>query len=149
MKLKLNFTDSGKIPNKVIFSGMMIVEEEVKGPIDMVTDINRCDLDMKECESYQSLKITKMCEKFDDKNAFYAGGLTNITPSLKCPIKAGNYTFVDSLLDLRALSPLPLDGYIWIMLVKLVSGVSGKNPRLVFCFNGETKILKSIKGKNP
>ena len=50
IKLKLNFTDSGKILNKVGFSGMMIVEEEVKGPIDMIMDVNRCDLKMKDCE---------------------------------------------------------------------------------------------------
>lgn len=149
IKLKLNLTDSGKMPNKVLFSGMMMVEEEVKGPIDMIMEANRCDLKMNNCEIYQRFKITKMCDKFNDKNAFYAGGLTNITPSLRCPIKAGNYTFVDSILDLSALSPLPLDGYIWIVLMKWVSGESGKNPRLVFCFHGETKILKNINGKIP
>lgn len=116
--MKLNFTNSGKMPNKVIFSGMMIVEKEVKGPIDMIMDVNRCDLKMNDCENYQKLKTTNLCDKFNDKNAFYAGGLTNITPSLRCPIKAGNYTFVDSILDLSALSPLPLDGYFWLVLTK-------------------------------
>lgn len=79
--------------------------------MELVMDINRCDLLMKGCENYEKFSIGGMCTKFKAKNAFYSEMLGNIDPLIACPLRTGNYTFNNPEIDLNFVSRLPLDGW--------------------------------------
>ncbi len=45
-------------PNKVYATGYVTVSEKINGPIDILYDINRCDLSNENCEKYSSMKAS-------------------------------------------------------------------------------------------
>lgn len=143
----------GKMPvshlNVVSFSGYGYLSRDIKGDLELFVEVNRCSLDMKFCENYPGTTIRELCKRFRDKNAFYSSTLESIKPLLKCPVKAGNYTFMELKLDLSALSLLPMDGYVWLTTIKLLSAEERiKRKLIVLCIAAETKILRSsIKDK--
>ena len=126
-------------------SGTMEVTEEVPGDLNLVVESNKCDLEMKSCVKYNTFNIGGVCQKFLDKKEFYSDVLSSITPPLKCPIKVGNYTLDERTLDLRIISFLPLDGYIWVNSYKLVSSQKGKPKKVILCLNAEIKIMRTNK----
>lgn len=127
--------------NKVPISGTIEVSELVSGQIDLALESNKCSLDMKSCEKFTTINVKDMCKKF--KDALYSNAFSSIQPPLDCPIKPGNYTLKDSILDLSMFSLLPIDGFIYVASVKLVSSENGgKTKRIVFCMNIETKIMR-------
>lgn len=143
MMLHLNFPE--KNINKIMYSGYIEITEEITGEIELVLEVNKCDLEIKACEKYNSLKIGGMCQKFKDKNAFYSSGLSTIKPPLKCPIKPGNYSMENSAIDLSLVSVFPLDNFAWIVIFKFVAADSNKSKKTVMCINSETKIFKTRK----
>lgn len=44
-------------PNKIEFSAQLDVSEKVPGPLEFIFDSNKCDLSMKKCEKFTSLKV--------------------------------------------------------------------------------------------
>lgn len=131
------------IGNKILFSVLITVSEEVPGEIEFVIESNRCTLDMKTCEKYPVMNVREMCKKFQEKNAFFSMTLASFKPPLKCPIKTGNYSLEESFIDLTPVAFVPLDGFVWIVTFKLVANEKGsKNKKTVLCMNSETKIIK-------
>lgn len=111
---------------------------------------NKCTLDMTTCEKYASTTLRGMCKIFVKKNAFYSSFFENITPPLVCPLKTGNYTIVETKLDLTALSVLPLDGFVWVSTLKVLAMEPGlKKKRIVLCLNTETKIIRTNIRRSP
>lgn len=47
----------------------------------------RCTLDMTHCEDFNSLSISSICDRFNDKNMLWTNFITAFKPPLKCPIK--------------------------------------------------------------
>lgn len=129
--------------NKLKFSGNIAVSEEIPGEIELVFEPNKCTLDMKTCEKYGNINIREMCSKFEDKSAFYSATFAAIKPAFKCPIQPGNYTWESSTLELTPLAMFPLDGFVWVASIKLVSSVKrSKTKKTVLCLNSETKIVR-------
>ena len=52
---------------KLGFSGYLEITKDLPGPMELVMDINRCDLLMKGCEKYEKFSIGGMCTKFKAK----------------------------------------------------------------------------------
>lgn len=131
--------------NKMAVRGSIVVTEEIRGGIDFVMEISRCNLDMKICEKYDNVNVKGMCKKFVDKTAFYSAALESIHPQLKCPIKPGNYTaHVD--IDLNLFSIFPIEGFVWITTFKMVATDKGsKTKKIVCCLNSETKIVRAFR----
>ena len=136
-----------KIPasniNVATFSGLITVKKDIHGDMEFVIESNRCSFDMKICEKYPGAHIRELCKIFNTKNAFYSSIFDNIEPPIKCPLKAGNYTIDETKLDLSALAVLPVDGYVWVSTLKILSEAGNKKKRIVMCINTETKIIRT------
>lgn len=131
---------------KIKYAVVITVSEEVKGDLEMVIEGFKCLLDMTGCEKYDSFNVPGMCQKFQDKNPLFTSFFHSFKPPWTCPIKPGNYTIEEGLLDLSLISLLSLDGYVWAATFKFVTGEKrSKNKKIVMCLNSETKIFKSSK----
>jgi hypothetical protein len=132
--------------NKVPFNGYITVHEELTGDFQFTIETNRCSFDLKSCEKYATINFRQICSKFESENAFFKGFFSSIKPPLKCPLKPGNYSLTDSIVDLSIISLIPIDGFIWMATFTLVSSEDGaKKKKIVMCINSETKILKVVK----
>lgn len=140
--MELDFQKSAN--NDIVYSGKLVVLEEIKSEIDLVLETNRCSLDMKTCEKSTTLNIRKICPKLKEKDQLYSKAISMIEPPLECPIKPGNYTSKQSSIEFKKVALLPIDGYVWIVTIKLVSsGTGNKAKRLILCLNAEVKIIKT------
>lgn len=127
------------IANTVYFSMKLNVQEEVNGPLEMMLVVKQCDFKMKSCEHYQNISINEMCQKLKDPNSLYSKALAEIKPPLTCPFKVGNYSMMESSIDFSMLTDLPIEGHIYVVDVKWISG-----QKTVLCLENETKITKSF-----
>ncbi|CAO1333600.1 unnamed protein product [Diamesa hyperborea] len=128
--------------NKIYYSVNLNVHEEVKGPVEMMLVVNKCDLKKKHCGHFQDLQITGICQKLSDPYSLYNKAFAEMKPPLKCPLKVGIYSMMDSLIDLSGLTGLSIDGHIWVVQIKWMSG--DKN---ILCIDNETKITKIMADK--
>lgn len=146
MKFYTNVSSKG-VENKIIFSGQLDLVEEIRGPLELVVELNRCDVEMKKCEKIPTMKFTKLCSRLNDKKAFYYGAFSGIKPRLECPLKEKNYIASNSSIDLTAISFLPMGGFVWLTTFKINSG-DEKNVHLVLCVEMEFKIVQAPRKKN-
>ena len=74
---------------------------------------------------------------------FYSEVLGAIKPKLECPLKAGNYALGKTLVDLTAFKFFPLEGYVWILTIKLVTSAKGsKIKKVSACSIIELKVTR-------
>lgn len=126
------------------FAGYMEVHEEIPGDIDFALETNRCSLDMKICEKFTTVNVKGVCKTFKEKDKFYSSILATIKPPLECPLKPDNYTAKQAIIDLKHVSLLPIDGYIWLVTLKFVTSSKGSRAKkLIMCVNAEVKIIKT------
>jgi hypothetical protein len=125
----------------VLTHGTVVVNEEIRGDVDLTIESSKCSLDMKTCTKHPTLKIRDLCKVISDKNAFYSNALEQITPRLKCPLKPGNYTISKCSADMSILSLLAIDGYVWVV-EETITSDDGKTKKKVLCNNSVTKISK-------
>lgn len=99
---------------------------------------------MKSCEKYLTFNIKELCKKLTDPSQLYSNILRSIHPPFKCPVEAGNYTIKPTDLNLALLALVPIDGYIYMSNFKIVStDNASKKRKLAWCFNLETKVIKT------
>lgn len=148
MLFDISLNNTLGVANKLIFSGAINISREVHGPLELLIEINRCDLDMKNCEKMTTQRFSGMCQKLRDKRAFYYNALTSITPPLECPFEPQNYIATNSTVDLMALAFMPLSDSAWLTIAKLFSG-EGKRREIVMCTELEMRVnrIKSLKSR--
>ena len=77
---------------------------------------------------------------------FYSEVLGAIKPKLKCPLKAGNYTLGKmgkTLIDLTVFKVVALEGYVWILTIKVVTSAKGsKIKKVSACSIIELKVTR-------
>jgi hypothetical protein len=105
----------------ITMGGRMEVLQKLYGPMDLSVEVNQCSLDMVKCEKVTNFNIKNLCAKFKDTNLFYSNFLSEVTPRLVCPLNAGNYTSAGTVLDLSIFSGMPVDGHVYIPLVKITA----------------------------
>lgn len=147
MNFFTNISSHGNAKN-VFFSGRLELTEDVRGPLELVVLINRCDVAMKKCERIPPIRVPKLCSRFSDTKAFYSGAFAGITPRLECPMTERIYTATDSSIDLAAISFLPMGEFMWIMTLKINSGEEGKS-KLALCIEMELKIIRAGRQRRP
>lgn len=136
------------VSNKFYFDGILEVNREVHGPLELLMDMNKCDVDMKKCEKNPPTRFKEFCQKLTDKRAFYYHALETMEPRLECPVKAQEYKAVNSSLDFTPFTLLPVGGYIWAVTLKIVSG-SDKKRVIEFCAEINLKIVRSNRRRRP
>jgi hypothetical protein len=138
----VDVNDTVPAADVIRYSGFLEASREIRGPLELVIETNRCDVGLKKCEKMPTVKFTGLCEKFKDKKAFYHATLSGLTPSLECPIKPQRYVATNSsMLDLSPIAFLPLGGYIWLVTLKVSSG-EPKQQELVMCTMIEISIAQ-------
>jgi hypothetical protein len=136
--------ETSSLNNTIKVSGSFTVKEKIHGPIDLSTDTNRCSLDLKSCEKYGSRNIRGLCKMIDNPILFFSDVFAKIKPPTKCPLMPGNYTISESEIDLSLFNYAPVDGYVYMINLKIVSTEKGSKARkIAWCFNLETKITKT------
>jgi hypothetical protein len=123
--------------------GRWEVLQKLYGPIDLSVELNACSLDMEKCEKARNMNIRNLCAQLKETNLIYSMLLTKITPRLMCPLNPGNYTAPRTPMDLSMFSRIPMDGHVYIPLVKIISTNPATKARIVAaCFKLQLKIVK-------
>lgn len=60
--------------------------------------------------------------------------MAQIKPQIDCPLMPGEYTLTNGTFDLAMLSSLPLDGYKWMVYMKVLAEKKIRGKKLVSCF---------------
>jgi hypothetical protein len=129
--------------NVIKYSGYFLVHEELAGDFELVIEANRCSLQMENCEKYANFRTDKICEKLELKKQILGSIARAITPPLHCPVKPGNYSLGNPVVDVSILNVLNFDGYIWVSTYKLVTTNSTtKLKKIILCYNTEVKMVK-------
>lgn len=132
--------------NKFIISGTILMRENITSGLKLYMEVNRCSLDLSDCEKYDRVVIPNLCDKINDKASFWAPLTKAIRPRMKCPISIGNYTVNNGSFDLNMVSRLPIEGYRWIVRARIVQGPK-KKERDLFCADVDVTVTVS-KRKN-
>jgi hypothetical protein len=101
---------------------------------------------MKKCEKNPTQTFKQICSKLKDKKAFYYNALTTIHPPLECPFKAQQYTAANSSIDLTPLSFLPINGFLWIITGRIMSGESRE---VALCVEGNLRVTRPTSRRHP
>jgi hypothetical protein len=130
--------------NDIFTIGLNIsVSEKLYGPMDLSFEINRCTMDMKNCEKFLNINARQVCQKFQNSSTIIGKGVANVTPPIKCPMEAGNYTMKRTDADLKFISFLPIDGFNLNIIIKFVTSVPATKARIVAtCIKAEVKVEK-------
>lgn len=87
-----------------------------------------------------------MCDAVGNKGGPLEETSKAFTPRVLCPLMPGSYKTKESIIDLAPFSMLPTDGYVWLLIMKIVSG-EGKKQKPVMCLTVEGQITKLRKRK--
>lgn len=132
--------------NGISFAGSVHLKKDLGKNLAFSVEPNRCSFDLKKCEKYPGATFEDLCRMFNDKHHLFSSFFSRVKPPVKCPLKAGNYTFEESKLDFSIFSALAIDGYTWLATFKVLSPEEGvKRKRIVLCLNTETKIVQTRK----
>lgn len=121
----------------------MNVTKKIMGPLEIIIDVNRCDLEMKHCEKYPGHHFKEVCKRLMDTKSFYYGSLSGVQPPLVCPMLPQLHEVKNQLLDLSAISLIPISDYIWIATIKMISSSDTKRKEVQLCLLVEMKITRS------
>lgn len=146
MRFVITLSRTGGQLNHIQYSGYLDSSREVNGPLELIIETSRCDINMKKCEKFSIQKFTKVCHMFEGKNNIFSSVLATMQPPVSCPIKAQRYEAVNSSMDMTTLAYLPLTGSIFMSTSKLYSG-EGKKSELVLCTSFEMRIVRVRKVK--
>lgn len=139
LKFFFETNETATVSKQLLVSGHLDVTKEVKGPMELTVELNKCDMSLKKCEKFTTLKVSKLCHRIFDKKNFLHGILSTLQPQISCPVSPQRYVTLSSTLDLTAITLLPISGAVWMGNLKIMSG-EGKKAELVFCANAETQI---------
>lgn len=139
---QMTSNSSDGLPNRIRYSGILNVVNDIFGPLELWVEINRCDIAMKNCEKFPTQKFNRLCQRLTDTNTFYYGAVSTVEPKLACPLRAQRYTSTNSTLDLSVISMLPLSGSVFMGKMWVMSG-EGKKSEMVQCATIELMIVRA------
>lgn len=140
ISVNVNVSDTSGVSLKFVYSGYFNVSKDISGPLELLLEINRCDLTMTKCEKLLTQKFPGVCQKIKDKNSFYYQAVASVQPAVTgCPFKANIYAATNSTIDLKALTFVPISNSLWLTTSKIYSG-EGKEKQLAMCTNVEARI---------
>jgi hypothetical protein len=131
------------VTNIIRGSAEFTIAEKINGPILVSLDASRCSLDMQNCEKFMTYNFKQVCKKLAGSAILFKNVINAITPRLICPIVPGLYSVAESTIDVSVFALVPLDGYVYVINVKAVSGDKESSTRkMAFCYNMEAKVVK-------
>lgn len=74
--------------NKImIVSTSVYLNETLRGPLEMITTLEKCNMEMTKCSSFPPFNFPDVCSQFNTQ-FFGPNFLTRVSPKLECPVKA-------------------------------------------------------------
>ncbi|XP_058449308.1 uncharacterized protein LOC131429273 [Malaya genurostris] len=125
--------------SKADFYGNFTVTETIQEPLELIVITNRCNLNMRTCETFNKLTLTRICSYINDDKGIFASFLKSLEPDFRCPIKPGVYFFKNSTIDLSIFTMFPLEGYRWQSSIKLISKSASKKE--IYCLNSQASMI--------
>jgi hypothetical protein len=117
--------------------------QKIYGPIDASFETSRCSLDLKSCQQFGNFNLRNGCQRLTNSSLIISKVVSNFIPPVKCPIDAGNYTAERAELNFKLISFLPLDGWIYNIIGKIISTNPKTKSRIIAsCFKVEIKVEK-------
>lgn len=71
----------------MIVSSLVELNETLKGPLEMTTTLEKCNMEMTKCTNFPPFNFPDICSQFNTK-FFGPHFLSRSTPKLECPVKA-------------------------------------------------------------
>lgn len=107
----------------------------------------RCDLNMTNCERFDTLAINDVCRILNLQNQLWSDFMAHAEPKVTCPMKKATVKITNANVDLGYFAHLPLDGHAWAFSVKVFKlGAKKRHKRIVrqlFCMTFEIAITKA------
>ncbi|XP_026293225.2 uncharacterized protein LOC113217125 isoform X6 [Frankliniella occidentalis] len=123
------------------------VDVDVKYLKMIFVQLQRCSggVGRNQCEYFTGLKwTTNLCELATAKNMLWTPFVDKITPTFKCPYKAGFHQLRNATLDLSSFEKegfhLPWERYIW----KVHLRVLNEMDQIALCFNGTFEVRRVL-----
>ena len=135
--------------NAINMSGFLVMENDpvfgVVNDITLTAEFSRCSFDLKNCEKSFIFNIKDFCQKMDNLENVWGNIFAAIEPKIKCA-RPGNYTLKSTRLDLSIFKNLPIEGYVWMLNIKLVHfNRQQKTKKNIMCQFIEAKVERSRK----
>jgi hypothetical protein len=118
------------VNNKLYFNGVIDVSRNGSAPMELQIIVNKCDQDMKKCEKLPPRSFKQLCATLNDKSSFLYTLITKLDPPMECPVKAQQYIANNAVVDITPLTFLPMNGFVWIAVIKIFSG---ENREMTLC----------------
>lgn len=125
--------------NRIFFNGNINIIEVIKGPLELVVTVNKCDQDMKKCEKLPPQVFKHICSRLRDTKTFYYGALSKVNPPIECPVQPQKYKADNSTVNLTPLTYLPMEGFIWMTTTKFFGG---ENRKVALCLESTLSTIK-------
>lgn len=110
----------------------------------------RCDLNMTQCEDYDTIMIRDICNVLSLSNQMWTDFAQHTTPKAKCPFDMKSIMVTNATVDLGYVAYLPLDGFYWSFLFKVFKSILRvrNKKKLLFCGSYEAIITKTHQKKS-
>ncbi|EDS34760.1 conserved hypothetical protein [Culex quinquefasciatus] len=125
--------------NVVSLHGNFTVTEVIQEPLEFIVVAHRCTMNMKTCEPFNTIALSRICTYINDENGMLASFFRTMEPNLRCPIRPGLYRFVNSTMNLKFFTAFPIEGYRWQASLKLYSKEKGVKREL-YCLSGHASM---------
>lgn len=142
----LNFKETLSSPMEVlVFRRCLVHLTNIQYIFQFQAIAQRCNMDRSQCEHFNTFLLPNICNVFDQKNKVWSEIMAHAQPKLKCPVKDRIVRIVNATIDYSILAHLPLDGYIWIVYMKIFKPLANvrHKKRLILCTISEYNITKS------
>ncbi|XP_055600313.1 uncharacterized protein LOC129749374 [Uranotaenia lowii] len=134
-KYTVRFPDQVKYTiskNVVQLHGNFNVTETIQEPLEMALITNRCSMDMKSCEQFNKMTVSRLCSVLSNEKNMWTSFYKSVDPDLRCPFQPGIYKFINSSSDLSFFRNFPLEGFRWQVYMKFYT-TKNKAKREIFC----------------
>ncbi|XP_053662514.1 uncharacterized protein LOC128711656 [Anopheles marshallii] len=131
-------------PNENLFNCTLRTKEEIEGPLKYEANIKRCEMDLSKCEFFNTIETDELCVYFEDAG-FRDRFLNSMSQPMTCPIKPGDYQFINTKWDMSAIVNLPGSAYRWKIVTSVTQIATG---RTVYCSEMMARIVVIRKKSN-
>lgn len=101
---------------------------------------------MTNCETFDTIIVRDMCKTLDQgSHGMWSDFIEHSQPKIKCPFRPPLIKTMNAVVDLGLVSHLPLDGYNWLIAIKLFKSIGNSHHKktLLFCIMCEATITKT------
>lgn len=101
----------------------------------------RCDFDLTQCESFNSVTIPDVCKILDMEDQLWTDFMAHTHPRIQCRYKPTTIKVMNATIDAGYVAHFPLDGYMWTFTLKMYKRV-GHRKIVLYCQSFDVVVTK-------